>query len=129
MNITWNPYSNINVIQNIFRQELKSYIRDLTQLQVSILDQMSNMELLEHGLNLLNNTKKTHSKRYKELVNTSVLGHDNSHTEKIIHTQRVNLLNKLSSILVEFSDDEITLRVRTSIILLTKIMRELDNIN
>lgn len=129
MNITWNPSSNINVIQNIFRQELKSYIRDLTQLQVSILDQMSNMELLERGLHLLKSTKQTHSKRYKELVNTSVLGHDNSHIEKILHTQRVNLLNKLSSILVEFSDDEITLRIRTSIILLTKIMRELDNIN
>lgn len=129
MNITWNPSLNINVIESMFRQELKWYIRDLTQLQVSLLDQMSNVELLELGLNLLKSKKKTHPQTYKEFVNTSVLGHDNNHIEKIIHTQRVNLLNKLSSILVEFSDDEITLRVRTSIILLTKIMRELENIN
>jgi len=49
--------------------------------------------------------------------------------QKAIHTQRINLLNKLSSILVEFSDDDITLSVRTSIVFLTNRLRELNCIN
>lgn len=129
MNVTWNSTHNINIITNIFRQELKSYVRDLTQLNESKSNRMSNLDLVNYSLYLLNTTQKDYPQTYQELVKTTILGHDNTHIEKIIHTQRINLLNKLSSILVEFSDDDITLNVRTSIVLLTNRLRELNCIN
>ena len=129
MNITWNSTHSINIITNIFRQELKSYVRDLTQLNESKSNRMSNLDLVNYSLYLLNTTQKDYPQTYQELVKTTILGHDNTHIEKIIHTQRINLLNKLSSILVEFSDDDITLGVRTSIVLLTNRLRELNCIN
>lgn len=129
MNVTWNSTHNINIITNIFRQELKSYVRDLTQLNESKSNRMSNLDLVNYSLYLLNTTQKDYPQTYQELVKTTILGHDNTHIEKIIHTQRINLLNKLSSILVEFSDDDITLSVRTSIVLLTNRLRELNCIN
>ena len=129
MNITWNSTHNINIITNIFRQELKSYVHDLTQLHESKSNRMSNLDLVNYSLYLLNTTQKDYPQTYQELVKTTILGHDNTHIEKIIHTQRINLLNKLSSILVEFSDDDITLSVRTSIVLLTNRLRELNCIN
>jgi len=129
MNVTWNSTHNINIITNIFRQELKSYVHDLTQLHESKSNQMSNLDLVNYSLYLLNTTQKDYPQTYQELVKTTILGHDNTHIEKIIHTQRINLLNKLSSILVEFSDDDITLSVRTSIVLLTNRLRELNCIN
>ena len=129
MNVTWNSTHNINIITNIFRQELKSYVHDLTQLHESKSNLMSNLDLVNYSLYLLNTTQKDYPQTYQELVKTTILGHDNTHIEKIIHTQRINLLNKLSSILVEFSDDDITLSVRTSIVLLTNRLRELNCIN
>ena len=129
MNITWNSTHSINIITNIFRQELKSYVRDLTQLHESKSNLMSNLDLVNYSLYLLNTTQKDYPQTYQELVKTTILGHDNTHIEKIIHTQRINLLNKLSSILVECSDDDITLSVRTSIVFLTNRLRELNCIN
>lgn len=121
MNNKWNSLNTIKDINDVFTHELRSYVAHLTRLDSSKIVKMNHLELLEYCLELLKIERK-------DIIILTILGNEKSSKQKAIHTQRISVLNKLSSLLVELCDDLYTLRVRASIVLLTNIMRDLNTI-
>lgn len=122
MNNKWNSLNTIKDIQDVFTHELRSYAEHLTGLDSSKIVKMNHLELLEYCLELLKIERK-------DIIILTILGNEKSSKQKAIHTQRISVLNRLSSILIELCDDLYTLHVRASIVLLTNIMRDLNTID